>query len=155
MTSDGTNFNSTPLPGSINFATITLTSAQIKALHATPIQIVASPGVGKMICPLGPIYYNFIYGGTNVFVAAAAQTVSLYYGTTTSVNGSAQVSNATLTGTASNIAQQAITTSPTNALAAFENLAINAYNQTATEISGNAANNNTITLTFMYYIASL
>ena len=37
----------------------------------------------------------------------------------------------------------------------FENLAINAYNPIATEITGNAANDNTITLTFMYYIATL
>jgi hypothetical protein len=153
LTSNGTNWSSTA--PSVQMATITLTSAQIKALHATPIQIIASPGAGKVICVLAAIYCNFIYGGTNVFVAGASQDIALWYGTTTKVSTTGLVFNATLTGTTSLISTGNISSNASITLASFENLAINAYNSVVTEISGNAANNNTVTMTFAYYIATL
>jgi hypothetical protein len=152
LTSDGTNW--TAVPG-VQMATVTLTSAQIKALHGTPIQIVAAPGAGKVICVLAAIYCNFIYGGTNVFVAGASQDIALWYGTTTKVSTTGLVFNATLTGTTSLISTGNISSNASITLASFENLAINAYNSVVTEISGNAANNNTVTMTFAYYIATL
>jgi hypothetical protein len=42
-------------------ASITLTAAQLKTLLGTPIQIVAAPGVGKMLLPLQCVYqYKYI-----------------------------------------------------------------------------------------------
>src|SRR5437868_15385075 len=37
-------------------ATVTLTAAQIKALHATPITLVAAPGAGKLFVPMGAFF---------------------------------------------------------------------------------------------------
>jgi hypothetical protein len=155
LTSNGTNFVSSALPGNTNIAEVTLTSAQIKALHGTPIQIVATPGAGKMICPLGPVYVKFTYGGTNVFVAGAAQNVSMYFGTTTLLTSAVNVSNSILVGSTSIISMQAISTLSNQALTVFENQPINAYNANVTEISGNAANDNTITFTFYYFIGNI
>ena len=37
----------------------------------------------------------------------------------------------------------------------LENLAINCYNSVVTEITGNASNDNTVSFSIMYYIATL
>src|SRR6185295_18778494 len=97
LTSDGTNWTSAaPSGGSVLTATVTLTSAQIKALHATPIQLVAAPGSGKAIVVLYGYLGKFVYGGSNVFVAGASQAIKLYYGTTQSIG--TVLSNALLVG---------------------------------------------------------
>lgn len=155
LTSDGTNWTSaTPSGGSVLTATINLTSAQIKALNATPIEFVASPGAGKIIIPLQPTQIRFNYGGSNVFVAGAAQTINLYYGTAKSLG--AVVPNATLVGTTSGyyIANASMGSTIT-AVASCHNLPLNLYNPVATEISGNAANNNTISFSIVYQIGTL
>ena len=64
----------------IQEATVVLTSSEIKNLNGTPIALVAAQGAGKVIVPVS-ITGKFLYGGTNVFVAAASQTVSVFYGT--------------------------------------------------------------------------
>ncbi len=156
LTSDGTNFVSTA-PGTtlVQFATLTLTSLQIKSLHGTPVQMIPAPGVGKVICTISPMWSNFIYGGSNVFVAGAGQSISLFYGTGTQASNAANVGNTVITGTTSVITTQVTAVLTGTAIASLENLALNAYVQSATEISGNAANNNTVTLTCAYYIATL
>lgn len=162
LTSDGTNWTSSSaaLPSQLSVATLTLTSQQIKALHATPIQFIAAPGAGKVICLVGNIWAIKFYGGSNVFVAGAAQQIGLYYGTTLSALAAATpyvIQNAQITAGASYIYNQTILaigplgTTPSS----FQNIALNLYNPVVTEISGNAANDNTITITALYYIATL
>jgi len=162
LTSDGTNWTSAAVtgPGGLAFTSaITLTSAQIKALHGTPIDIVAAPGSGKVIVPIGGIC-KFTYGGTNVFVAGASQIISLYYGTTQPCVGNASVtgliSNAAIVASASSYSSSTQVGPGQNiALATLENIRITAYNPIVTEISGNAGNNNTIHIAFMYYVVTL
>jgi hypothetical protein len=155
LTSDGTNWTSAAAsgPSGLSFAQVTLTSAQIKALHATPIQIIAAPGAGKMIVVVSASFSHFVYGGSNVFTAAASQTVSLYYGTATAVFFASAIPNAIITGSASTICVQDIVVG-NGPSANFRNVAINAYNPVVTEIAGNAANNNTITFAVLYYIVT-
>jgi hypothetical protein len=44
----------------VQVATVTLTSAQLKALNTTPVQIIPAPGAGKVIALLGGFaQYNF------------------------------------------------------------------------------------------------
>ncbi len=151
LTSDGTNWiSSAASGGGILSASGQLTSAQIKALHATPIQSIAAPGSGNMIYIIS-IYSSYVYGGSNVFVAAAAQTVSLYYGTTTTAGVFA--SNAELVGTTSTVINGPAGVSFT--ASSVNNSALNLYNPIATEITGNASNNNVLNWIILYRVVAL
>ncbi len=146
LTSDGTNWTSaTPAVLSV---TGTLTNAQIKALHGTPIQIIAAPGVGKIISVVSATG-TLNYGGTNVFTAAASQSIEAYWGTTSSAY--LVLTNAAIVASSSQyIARPIVNTGI--ALTTPSNAALNLYNPVATEITGNAANNNTISYFVVYYI---
>jgi hypothetical protein len=49
--------------GAIQVATVTLTSAQLKALRATPVQLVAAPGAGKVIQAISS-FWQYSAGAT-------------------------------------------------------------------------------------------
>lgn len=151
MTSDGTNWTSVSYSG-FTYVLKNITSAQIKALHATPIQVVAAPASGKVIQIVGPVYGKFNYGGSNVFVAGAAQTLVLAYGTGTTQDTAC--TNAILVGTTSSYLTS-LPAATTGALNTYEALAVNLYNPVATEITGNAGNNNTFTVSFLYCTITL
>ena len=150
LTSNGTNFVSQAPP--VLVATGQLTSSQIKALHGTPIQAIAAPGAGKAIQIIS-YWGSFVYGGNNVFVAGASQAINIYYGTTVEIL--AFVSNAIIVGSTSKIG-----TTPggfvigSTATTSIDNIAVNLYNSVATEITGNAANDNVINWTILYTIVS-
>lgn len=151
MTSDGTNWTSaTPTP-IYQVATGTITSAQVKALHATPIQIVAAPGSGKIIVIL-KMSMKLNYGGSNVFVAGASQTIDAYFGT--AVSAGTNLANGGIVAAASQIQLNSANLSAA-AYASCANTALNYYNSSATEISGNAANDNTLTYHVVYYIVTI
>ncbi len=151
LISNGTNFVSTA--PTIVTVSGQLTSAQIKALHGTPIQILAAPGAANFIRVIAASA-SFNYGGSNVFVAGAAQTINLYFGTTTSIINI--VPNAMIVGAASTLVyNEDMSVTVQTARASFENLALNWYNPIATEITGNAANNNFINYTVTYIVTAL
>lgn len=150
LQSDGTNF----VQGNLRYVTKQLTSAQIKLLHATPIEIIPAPGLGKVAIVVNSMG-KMTYGGSNVFVAGAAQSVQLAYGTATTAHSNV-VTNASIVAAASNYCYgQALSTNANIAIASLENVAINLYNSVATEISGNAAGDNTITVACLFYITSI
>lgn len=151
LTSDGTNWTSATAPGGgVLTATGTLTSAQIKALNASPVTVLAAPGAGRfyrMLWWTG----KFTYGGSNVFVAGVGQTINVYLGTT--LNQGSIIPNAEIVGTttvytwANGFASTIATTA--------ENQPLNLYNSNATEISGNAANDNTVSYSITYQIMNI
>jgi hypothetical protein len=150
LTSNGTNWTSA-LP-SIQMASVTLTSAQIKALHATPIQIIAAPGVGKGIIIVNSTA-KFNYGGTNIFVAGAAQTIALYFNNgITLIN--TQISNAGLVSSANKFSFSTPPVVGSVNVGIFDNVNVVAFNPIATEITGNAANDNTVDIQIAYYIVT-
>lgn len=137
----------------IQEATITLTSTQIKSLNANPIALVAAQGAGKVIVPVS-IIGKFLYGGTNVFVAAASQTVSVFYGTALQYI-SGVINNVQVVASASSYSVPSFAGIANKATSNLENVALNAYNPIPTEISGNAANNNTVTFVVKYYVVTI
>ena len=153
LTSDGTNWTSAAAPGGgLLMASGTLTSSQIKNLHGTPIQAIAAPGSGKTIVIVNSSS-KLNYGGTNAFVAGASQTIRAYYNSTTS----ALLQIATNTQITSTQNYSNIGSTPGNISGAstnYSNQPITLYNDVATEISGNAANNNTLDWYIQYYIVN-
>ncbi len=152
LTSDGTNFVSTPI-ANLSYKSLPLTSLQIKALHATPIQFIPNQGSGKVIVIVNA-WSKMTYGGNNAFVAGAGQTIQLTYGTAP-IAFTALASNSMITQTSSNYLSPALTSITLNAIANLDNIAMNAYNPIATEITGNANNDNIITLSALYYVISI
>lgn len=158
LTSNGTNWTSAAPAAStwggftIVTLTGTLTNAQIKALHGTPVQLVAAPGSGKIVIPMNA-YTKFIYGGSNVFVAGASQAINLAWGTV--AIGSTMVTNAVLVGTTTQFAMANGTSVSTQLYSRFDNTALNWYNSVATEITGNAANDNTVNYVVTYFVLTL
>lgn len=160
ITSNGTNFISSVFPSGpstptqgLQFVSLTLTSAQVKTLHASPIQILAAQGAGTVIVPLLPIIGKLTYGGNNAFVAGGGGTIGLLYGTTPSLESI--FPNATLIATSSRYNNTATSGATSNAASSMENAALNLFNPAVTEISGNAANDNTITVCFIYYVLTI
>ncbi len=121
----------------------------IKALHGTPIQAIAAPGANLCIHILG---YSgvYVYGGSNVFVAAAAQNITLTYAPVTGVSN--VITTGILTGTTSTIVLKQDTNISASPVSDYSNVAITFYNTSATEISGNAANDNVVNWSITYTV---
>lgn len=157
MTSDGTNWTSAAASGgtwggyTVTTVTGTLSNAQIKALNASPVQIVAAQGAGTIIIPV-QYCLKMNYGGTNVFTAAASQTINFAYGG--ALAGTIVLSNAGIVASTVRIAYgNAATQSATYTNQA--NAALQWWNPIATEISGNAANNNTMPWSVTYIVVTI
>ena len=136
------------------YTTFSLTSSQIKNLHATPISVIAAPGSGKVIIPI-QYMVKFIYGGNNAFVASASQTLTLQYGSDTTTGVVTLANNPTIISTSTSYHSNAsaiILNLPSSSL---ENSGLSMYNPIATEISGNASNDNSINISCIYYIVQI
>lgn len=160
LTSNGASANPSyqVLSSALIVKKVTLTSAQIKALHATPIEIIAAPGAGNGI-QIVSYSAKFSYGGTNAFVAGAGQSIALMFNnnTTQIIAGNAFINNTMITGTSTTYSWQNQTSATTfigEVAGVLDNVNIAAYNPVATEISGNAANNNTIDIIIGYHLFS-
>lgn len=146
--------------GGLQYVSGTLTNSQVKNLHATPIQAIAAPGSGKVIVVVQAIG-KLNYGGSNAFTAGASQSIQVYYGTAQQIGQSSSsiLKNAALTSTSSQVGMIDGGGGGTGAFSAnysdLNNAAVNIYNPIATEISGNGANNNTVSWGILYYIATI
>jgi hypothetical protein len=155
LTSNGTDWTSAAPAGGGSFLTvsITLTNSQIKNLHGTPVEIIAAPGAGKGIA-LVTICSQLNYGGTNVFTASAAQTIGLYYNNNTTSAGTALSNTQIVANTNRKSILPGANSLLSQAVGILDNVNIAAWNNNATEISGNAANNNTIDIIVAYWIVT-
>ncbi len=157
LTSDGTNWISSTFAANDGITTVTgsLTNSQIKNLHATPILFLAAPGSGKIIKLVSTVG-KMNYGGTSVFIAALGQAIGIFYGAPTTVISNL-VGNTQLVASSTQIlgSRPEIFTTIPGAYANANNQPIYFYNSNAVEISGNLANNNTITYSISYQIITI
>lgn len=137
------------LVDAINVVEVSLTSAQVKAVRATPITLVPAPGVGKVLEFMSASLF-LDYGGTNVFTESTANLAIKY------TDGSGVAVSQTIESTGF-IDQSADTlTNARPALDAIvaksgaENKALVLHNIGAGEIAGNAANDNVLRVRIAY-----
>lgn len=133
----------------IQSASLTLTSAQVKNLRATPISIVAAPGANLMIQPIAGSV-ELVYGGTNAFTAANSDNLGfkLKDGTTsTLMTGAVQ---AMLQATASDVCLLTPSTATNVSRANAVNQPLVVHNTTGAEIAGNAAGDNQLVVKVKY-----
>ena len=152
LTSDGTNFVSSA-PPFFQTANITLTNTQIKNLHATPITAIPAPAAGQTIEIISTTS-RLNYGGNNAFVAGGGATIIAIYSNLAQQAASSVGGNAQLIATANSYQNGSISIKANIAATNCEGLSMVLYNPSATEISDNAANDNTMTFTILYYITS-
>lgn len=139
----------------IQTVTVTLTNAQIKALHATPITLIPAQGAGTIINVLACVI-KMNYGGTNVFSAASGQALRIAYD---NADGSTIIKTAfTKSGLVASSNQIARTIPDDQTAEPYineTNLPIVIFNPITTEIGGNAANNNTIVVILTYQVLNV
>jgi len=143
-------------PSGLNYVKVSLTSTEIKSLVASPKVLVAAQGSGTVIIPLS-ISAKFTYGGTNVFTNG--QTLRVRYGSNTAVSVTSQnLVTITMITASQNLESFQSCFTDASAIGIVttiaENVQLNLHNQ-GTEITGNAANNNTLDIYLMYYVLTL
>lgn len=134
---------------------VTLTNAQIKAIRATPVTLVAAPGAGKYIQPIS-CTVELVYGGTNAFTAAANDNLSLKWKDGSggilwsgAVQAFVQATNSAFSPF---VPGAAVGATLNQAKANVDNQPLVMHNQTAGEIAGNAAGDNTMRVNLHYSI---
>lgn len=135
-------------PTVINFAEVTVTSAQVKALKATPISLVAAPGANLAAVPVA---INLVanYGGTNAFTESA-DDLSICYATTPASNEIKEIESTGLIDQ-TNDEWRYITFEHAETFIPVENDGIVLTNLDD-EIAGNAGGDNTLLVRLYYRI---
>jgi hypothetical protein len=138
--------------GNMQFAVLDMTNAQVKNCRATPVTIVAAPGVGKTVVPIDVVGY-LKYGGTNAFTAAVGDNMSIKRKDGTGAILASGMIQAMLQNTGSAMSEWVWPTTSTNELkAVVDNMPLVVHNQTAAEIAGNAAADNLVRIVVAYQI---
>lgn len=153
LTSNGTAWTSAAASG-VGILTVSgsLTNSQIKNLHATPITVISAPGAGKKVVIIN-CEAAMVYGGTNNFGATASQFIQLSPVSTNKTLATV-LTNTSIVGTVTSYNSNK--GADINGVSTdFDNLAVALYNPIATEISGNAANNNTVNYFITYQIVTI
>lgn len=124
------------------FLTVDLSAADIKAMYATPVTVIAAPGAGKVIA-VDEVVYSFTYGGTQF---TGGGTVILAWETTPTIELGGYLESALMKGAANFIS--CVTGRSHNSKA---NNAVVIRNATAAFATGNS----TMKLFIKYRIISL
>jgi len=148
LTSNGTNWSSTALP--VFVTTGVLLNSQIKLLHSVPVQLISAPASGSFIKIISASA-KLNYGGNNAFVNGGSQPITIVYSASLTNTGTLLAAS-TIVATATTINTSSSLSPPTGITSLFDNASIQAYNSSATEISGNGANDNTISYSITYQI---
>lgn len=151
-TSSGVAYATTTANPTLLSSSTVVTASQVLAMKATPIQVLAAQGAGVYAVPLLAIL-KMTYGGNNPFTNA--QNIALKYTTGGGATAIGTMTGAGFIDASANKYQlgEIAVTSLTVALA--ENSAIFVYNAGASEITGNASLDNSLTVVLLYKILTL
>lgn len=134
-------------------ADVSLTSAQVKALAATQIELVAAPGAGKAIHFMGALL-KLTYGGTNAFTEAG-DNLGIKYTDDSGVQVSSTIETTSfITATANTYTSAIPAGDAIVAATGAENQAL-VLDNLGSEIGGNAANDNTLEVSVIYRIVEV
>lgn len=134
--------------GSVSSATVTMTSAQFKAINVTAFQLVAAQGANTIINPIS-IVAELVYGGSNAFTGSGE--IKAIYGTVIGANSLSNSKDSSFFGaTASTVTSfyPANLEAGTFAVGSIANQPI--CLQSDDVIAGNAAADNTVKITTFY-----
>jgi|PlaIllAssembly_1097288.scaffolds.fasta_scaffold11355_5 hypothetical protein len=146
--------------GAVLSATVALTSQQFKSLLATPVEIVAAPGAGKLIVPLQMITH-LRYGGVSTFTwSDQGEALGLVYDGLDTGQSIWQGSIGSDFATAQDEVwvQTYASADPYGILTAYAetsvavNAALKLTNIGAAEFGGNAENDNVVAVTVLYTV---
>lgn len=138
----------------VKVAKTNLTSAEVKALRATPKTLIAAPGAGKIVV-VESVTLQLNYGGTNAFTESADNLVVQYTDSGQDITGAIET-----TGFIDQTADMVAVYYPA-AIAAMAtatvgvNEAVELFNTGDGEIAGNAAGNNTLNVTVAYRVVDM
>lgn len=135
--------------GLLKYAELELTSAEVKALRASPYTLVAAPGSGKILEFVSAQLF-LDYGGTNAFTESADNLAVKF----TDGSGAAVSQTIETTGfidqTADTVTNGLAKIDAIVAAASAENQALVLHNTGDGEIAGNAAADNTLRIKVVY-----
>ena len=139
--------------GFLQYADVTITAAEIKAIETTPIELVAAPAAGSAHLFMGA-QLKLNYGGSNAFTETDDNLVIKYEnGSGVSVSDTIECT-AFITATADTITNAVPVKDAIVAAASAEAKALVLYNPDDA-IAGNAANDNTVTVRTYYVTQAL
>lgn len=140
--------------GFLQWEDVTLTSAQVKALRATPATLVAAPGAGKSLMLVGALL-KLNYGGTNAFTESADNLAIKYTDGSGAAVSQTIESGSFITATADTYSNALPKIDVIAAATGVENQALVLHNTGDGEIAGNAANDNTLSIRVYYTVQEL
>lgn len=139
--------------GFLQWADVTLTSAQVKALAASPFELVAAPPTGACIMFHGALL-KLNYGGTNVFTESG-DNFGIKYTDDSGVQVSSTIETTDFIDQQADTYTTAIAAADAIVAAASAEAQALVLDNLGSEIAGNAANDNTLTVRVYYTVQSL
>lgn len=127
-----------------------LTNAQIKALRATPFELV--PGIAGKLITFVSAQLQLNYGGTNVFTESAANFVVRYTNTTGAIVSQVIENTGFIDQSANTVTNGLGKIDSIVTKAASQGQGLFLHNNGAGEIAGNAAADNTLSIAVSFIV---
>lgn len=132
---------------------VTLTNAQIKALRATPVTLVAAQGAGTIVRFLGATLK--LNGATNALTESTYNLAVRYTNTTGAIVSQTIETTGFIDQTAATVTSALPKIDAIATYAAAGNAALVIHNTGGGEIAGNAANDATVTIQVQYDVVTI
>ena len=139
-------------PGIIKISTVTLLSSDVKALTTVPFVVVPAPGVGSFINVIG-ISAILNYGGNNAFTSADGLLRACYTNAAGMMIIGTVMANANVVATSNQFSSAPVAATLSGSTTSVDNKPVIMTNP-QTAFTGNAANDNTITVYTLYQVLS-